>query len=105
MPSHWEILVIFLVVLLLFGAKRIPEMAKGLGKGIREFRTAVKDVQAEVDIAGATDSRPNPTIPPAATAPAGQVSRSETAEAAPAAPIATAQAATQTAAVPSEETR
>ena len=34
-PSHWEILVIFLVVLLLFGARRIPEMAQGLGKGIR----------------------------------------------------------------------
>ncbi len=73
-PSHWELLVIFLVVLLLFGAKRIPEMAKGLGKGIREFRTAVKDVQQEVDIAGHTDSRPNPTIQPP---PPGQVSRSE----------------------------
>lgn len=103
-PSHWEILVIFLVVLLLFGAKRIPEMAKGMGKGIREFRTAVKDVQAEVDIAGTNDSRPSPTIPPAAAAPAGQVSRSETAEAAPAAP-ATPAAANQTAAAPSEETR
>ena len=66
-PSHWEILVIFLVVLLLFGAKRIPEMAKGMGKGIREFRSAVKDVQEEVDIAGRNDSRPN--IPPASTAP------------------------------------
>ena len=37
-PSHWEILVIFLVVLLLFGARRIPEMAQGLGKGIRAKR-------------------------------------------------------------------
>ena len=35
-PSHWEILVIFLVVLLLFGAKRIPEMAKGMGKGKKD---------------------------------------------------------------------
>ncbi len=51
-PSHWELLVIFLVVLLLFGAKRIPEMARGLGKGIREFRGAVKEVQDEVDVAG-----------------------------------------------------
>lgn len=83
-PSHWEILVIFLVVLLLFGAKRIPEMAKGLGKGIREFRTAVKDVQAEVDIAGnnstTNSSAPSQTIPPVAAAPAapeGQVPRSE----------------------------
>lgn len=74
-PSHWEILVIFLVVLLLFGAKRIPEMAKGMGKGIREFRSAVKDVQEEVDIAGRNDSRPN--IPPASTAPPGQVAHTE----------------------------
>jgi sec-independent protein translocase protein TatA len=78
-PSHWEFLVIALVVLLLFGAKRIPEMAKGLGKGIREFRSAVKDVRDEVDIAGRQDSHPTHTIPPAAqqAAPAGQVSRSE----------------------------
>ena len=77
-PSHWEVLVIFLVILLLFGAKRIPEMAKGLGKGIREFRSAVKDVREEVDIAGRQDSQPNP-IPPAAppVAPTGQVARSE----------------------------
>lgn len=49
-PSHWELLVIFIVVLLLFGAKRIPEMAQGLGKGIREFRRAMHEVQEEVDI-------------------------------------------------------
>jgi sec-independent protein translocase protein TatA len=84
-PSHWELLVIFLVVLLLFGAKRIPEMAKGLGKGIREFRSAVKDVQQEVDIAGHADSRPNPTIP--ASPPPGQVSRSESAAEPVAAPV------------------
>ena len=77
-PSHWEVLVIFLVILLLFGAKRIPEMAKGLGKGIREFRSAVKDVREEVDIAGRQASQPN-TIPPAAppVAPTGQVARNE----------------------------
>ncbi len=77
-PSHWEVLVIFLVILLLFGAKRIPEMAKGLGKGIREFRSAVKDVREEVDIAGRQDSQPD-TIPPAAppVTPTGQVARSE----------------------------
>ena len=43
-----EMLVILLVVLLLFGAKRLPEIAKGLGKGIREFKGAVKDTQKEI---------------------------------------------------------
>ncbi len=47
-----EMIVIGLVVLVLFGAKKIPEFAKGLGKGIREFKDAVKDVKKEVDDAG-----------------------------------------------------
>ena len=75
MPGHWEILVIFLVVLLLFGARRIPEMAQGLGKGIREFRKAVKDVQEEVDVSGTINPQSAQTIPP----PAGQVSRQDAA--------------------------
>ncbi len=40
---------ILLVVLLLFGAKRIPEMAQGLGQGIREFRKSLHEVQQEID--------------------------------------------------------
>jgi len=39
----WELLLIFLAVLLLFGAKRLPEIAQGMGKGIKEFRRAMKD--------------------------------------------------------------
>ena len=42
--SFWEILVILLVVLLLFGAKRLPEMGQSLGKGIREFKRSLTDV-------------------------------------------------------------
>ncbi len=45
-----EIILILLVVLLLFGAKRIPEVARGLGKGIREFKKAAKDIEDEVKI-------------------------------------------------------
>lgn len=43
-----ELLVIFLVVLLLFGAKRIPDIATGLGRGIRDFKKAVKDTKEEI---------------------------------------------------------
>lgn len=60
----WEILLIFLVALLLFGAKRIPEIAKGLGKGITEFKRAVKDVKDEIET---TAEDANPTQPPANT--------------------------------------
>lgn len=44
-----EILVIGLFVLIFFGAKKIPDFMKGLGKGVREFKDAVKDVKKEVD--------------------------------------------------------
>ena len=43
-----ELLIILVVVLLLFGAKRLPEIAQGMGKGIREFKKAVKDTQDEI---------------------------------------------------------
>ena len=39
--SIWEILIILVVLLLLFGAKRLPEMGKSLGRGMREFKDAV----------------------------------------------------------------
>jgi sec-independent protein translocase protein TatA len=52
MPGMGEWVVIGLFVLVFFGAKKIPEFAKGLGKGFREFKDAVKDVKAEVDEAG-----------------------------------------------------
>jgi len=43
-----ELLVIFLVVLLIFGADRLPELARGLGKGMREFRRAADEVKNEI---------------------------------------------------------
>lgn len=42
LPGQWEILIIFIIILLLFGAKRLPELAKGLGRGIREFKGAIR---------------------------------------------------------------
>ena len=44
----WEILLILIVVLILFGAKRLPELARGLGKGINEFRDAVDNGKEEI---------------------------------------------------------
>lgn len=48
MPGGSEWLLIALVVLLLFGGKKIPELAKGLGSGIRNFKKAIKDDEEEV---------------------------------------------------------
>lgn len=44
-----EIILILLIVLIFFGAKKIPELAQGLGKGLREFRKAARDIQSEVE--------------------------------------------------------
>ena len=54
----WEILLVLIVVLVLFGAKRLPELARGLGLGINEFRDAVdsskKEIMDAVDSEGLT---------------------------------------------------
>ena len=42
-PGPWEIIVIALIVLLLFGGKKIPELMRGLGKGVKEFKDAQKE--------------------------------------------------------------
>ncbi|HAH50232.1 MAG TPA: twin-arginine translocase TatA/TatE family subunit [Balneola sp.] len=44
-----EIIIIAIIVLVLFGAKRIPELAKGLGQGIKEFRKASSDIKKEIE--------------------------------------------------------
>ncbi len=45
-PSEWVF--ILLIVLLLFGAKRLPELARGLGKSIKEFKRATNEVEADI---------------------------------------------------------
>lgn len=47
--SGAEIFIILVVVLILFGAKKIPEIAKGMGKGMREFRKATDDIKKELN--------------------------------------------------------
>jgi len=67
MLGGWEIVLILAVVLILFGAKKLPELAKGLGQGIKEFKKATRDIQDEVTkAANAPDevSRPTPPEPP-----------------------------------------
>jgi sec-independent protein translocase protein TatA len=51
-----EILLIVLVILILFGSRKIPELAQGIGKGMREFKKALNDVQEDIKISEKSDS-------------------------------------------------
>jgi sec-independent protein translocase protein TatA len=58
MLGYTEVLLILAVVLILFGAKKIPELAKGLGSGIKEFKKATRDVQEDLQRAIEDDDPP-----------------------------------------------
>ena len=64
-----ELVLVLVVILILFGAKRIPEFAKGLGKGINEFKKASREVTDEIN---REDVPQAPKTPPANTTPQSQ---------------------------------
>ena len=57
MPGGWEWIVIGLFLVVFFGAKKIPEIARGLGKGIREFKDATKDIKQEIEQGAQSDEK------------------------------------------------
>ena len=59
----WEIILILAVVLILFGAKKLPELAKGLGQGIKEFKKASSEVTNELQRAAETDDYQQRQVP------------------------------------------
>ena len=75
----WEIVLILAVVLILFGAKKLPELAKGLGQGIKEFKKATTEVSNEITTAMDDNRYSNPrqivhdteTTPPSKPAESG----------------------------------
>ena len=64
-----ELLVILLVVLIFFGPKKMPEMGKNIGKGIREFKKAMRDIQDDVENSLKEPAAPPPPPPPAPPSP------------------------------------
>ena len=56
MPGGQELLIILAIVVLLFGAKKIPELAKGLGKGIKNFKAEMKNNDEEEIKTASTDA-------------------------------------------------
>ena len=45
----WEVVIIALIIVLLFGGKKIPELMRGVGKGVKSFKDGMKDVEKELD--------------------------------------------------------
>ena len=71
----WEVILILAVVLILFGAKKLPDLAKGLGTGIKEFKKATREVTDELQNASSDTPPPPPapkTLPANTTAQAAQ---------------------------------
>jgi sec-independent protein translocase protein TatA len=66
-PGGGQIILILIIVLVLFGAKKIPELAKGLGKGINEFKKATREVSDEISNSDGSNPPPPKTNPPANT--------------------------------------
>jgi len=65
-----EIIGILIIVLVLFGARKVPELMKGLGSGIKEFKKASREVQDEVERAIEDEPPPaRPVTPPAKSSP------------------------------------
>jgi len=61
MPGPWDIALIVALILLLFGGKKLPELARGLGRGLREFRNELRGVKEDIETLDQT-----PPAPPAA---------------------------------------
>jgi sec-independent protein translocase protein TatA len=73
--SIWELLILLVVLLLIFGAKRLPEMGRSLGKGMREFKDSVTGVEEKMT------AEPSPPAElPSASAERSSTEESETAE-------------------------
>jgi sec-independent protein translocase protein TatA len=81
-PGGMQVILILAIVLILFGAKKIPELAKGLGHGIKEFKKATKEVTDEIHNAdttpAATTITPVQKLPPVNTTAQSQTPPPET---------------------------
>ena len=73
-----EIILILALVLILFGAKKLPELAKGLGTGIKEFKKATRDVTEEMHSAMEDTPPPPKSLPASGTQPATHLEAQQT---------------------------
>lgn len=63
MPGIWEILIIAFIILLIFGGKKIPELMKGLGKGVKSFKEGINEVDEQLNDTAAKPREVKPSEP------------------------------------------
>src|SRR6266446_4355327 len=78
-----EIILILALILILFGAKKLPELAKGLGQGIKEFKKATRDVTDEVTSSMNETPQTPPNRLPASTSQPAEIARTEATQTVP----------------------
>jgi sec-independent protein translocase protein TatA len=66
LPGHWEIIIVILAILLLFGGRKLPELARGLGRGLRTFKDEMKGIKTDEE--EAVDDKPADEKPKEASA-------------------------------------
>ena len=69
MPGGYDLLIILLIVIVLFGAKKIPEIMRGLGQGMKEFKNATREASEELHKATSAEPEPAPPAPVVAVSP------------------------------------
>jgi TatA/E family protein of Tat protein translocase len=84
--SIWELMILLIVLLLIFGAKRLPEMGRSLGKGMREFKDSVSGVEEAVTPTPTSTTPANPVPAPPAELPSASSDPVPPAESAPETP-------------------
>jgi sec-independent protein translocase protein TatA len=75
--SIWELMILLIVLLLIFGAKRLPEMGRSLGKGMREFKDSVTGVEEAVSMEAPTTTPTRVELPSATSDPDAPSGESE----------------------------
>jgi sec-independent protein translocase protein TatA len=61
----WEVLIIAFVILLIFGGKKIPELMKGLGKGVKSFKEGINEIDEQIQSSPADHKEPSDGAKPA----------------------------------------